>query len=259
MPSQFVAQQEALLRAMGVRGRLGGAPYHGVARLSWDEELQRQGALSLSALTVIFPGGELIDIPGNAVVNTLPFGETEENWVEVYAHLLAETVEVTDDDEAGGGGDDTRITRVVHQLELSTSPGRSGARKSLKLARFDRHVDGTWRLGVYVPPLLQIGTSPFLRDILRADQELLQRLDIDFARQMRDPFLGGEHVERLQRGSAAAYRLRSLLVDISGQIRPHPYDLFCALRDFYAEVCLLEKHAVAEPIPYDHEDIRGCF
>lgn len=258
MPAHFHAQEEALLAHLGLRFGLRGLPAHGVARLIWDDALLAKGALSVSALTVVLASGELIDVPGNATISNLNLGDVMASEVEIYLHVLA------DSQDARGielyREDAREVSRVIHRVTLSTQSWLENARQSLKLAELGQDPSGAWQLGRYVPPLLQVGTTPFLTAETSSLARALDALEARLGEQLADSFLGAEHLSRLRQGMAAAYRMRALLYDIHGQVPLHPYQLFTAMRDFHVEVCLLHA-SLPEPalVAYDHDDLAGCF
>jgi type VI secretion system protein ImpJ len=258
MPAHFNAQEEALLAHLGLRAGVCGLPAHGVARLIWDDALLAKGALSVSSLTVVLASGELIDVPGNATISNLNLGDVMGSEVEIYLHVLADTqdargIELYRDDAR-------EVSRVIHRVTLSTQSWLENARQSLKLAELVQGPAGAWQLAGYVPPLLQVGTTPFLTAETSSLARAVDALEARLGEQLADSFLGGEHLSRLRQGLAATYRLRALLLDLQGQVPLHPYHLFAALRDFYVEVCLLHA-SLPEPalVPYDHDDLAGCF
>lgn len=254
MPAHFLTLQDALLQHIGLRSQLQGMPGYGVARLVWDEVLLGKGAVSVSALTVVFPSGELIDVPGNAMISNLNLSDQLEDALDVYLHVLR------DPDDLGGDFRDDEVARLVHRVGLSPRRWLDDARQSMKLAELVRDMDGNWALGAYVPPLLQMGTSPFLSHLLADYTQTLMHLEIQLASQLADSFLGGDHVARLRRCQAAVYRLRALLADCDGQVHLHPYVVFSALRDFYLEACLLQGvDPDSTPAAYDHDDLSSCF
>lgn len=258
MPAHFTALEEALLAHAGLRFAARGLPAHGVARLDWDEALLARGALSVSALTVVLASGELIDVPGNAVISNLNLADALVDEADVYLHVLADNQDAGDMERYR---DDAReVSRVIHRLTLSTQSWLDNARQSMKLAALRQGMDGTWELAGHVPPLLQVGTTPFLRATVAALARMLDDLEARLGEQLVDSFLGAEHAARLRQGLAALYRMRALLGDVQGQVPLHPYHLFAALRDFYVEACLLHGSVPAErPIAYDHRDLAGCF
>ncbi len=258
MPAHFQTLQSALLHHVGLRFELHGLPGYGIARMQWDDALVRKGAISIALLTAIFPSGELFDVPGNAIISNLNFGDEPGDRVDVYLH-------VSSADTSGQGlalyeHDPDEVNRLVHKLELSTRPWLDDARQSMKLAEIDRGGDGDWQLGGYIPPLLQVGSSPFLRTLVAELFQALTRLENQLATQLADAYLGGEHVARLRRAQAALHRLRAFLADIESQIHPHPFYFLNALREFYLEVCLMQNSAPqASPVIYDHDALATCF
>lgn len=261
MPVHFVTLQDTLLQHIGLRSQLQGMPGYGVARLVWDELLLGKGAVSVSALTVVLPSGELLDVPGNATISSLNLSDQIDDAVDLYLHVLHDPQ--APDPAVDDMGLDTRqgeVARQVHRLGLSPRHWLDDARQSMKLAELVRDMDGNWSLGQYVPPLLQVGASPFLGELLASYTQTLMHLEIQLASQLADSFLGGDHVSRLRRCQAAIYRLRALLADCDGQVHLHPYVVFSALRDFYLEACLLQNvDPDATPAAYDHDDLQRCF
>lgn len=254
MPAHFLTLQDALLQHIGLRSQLQGLPGYGVARLVWDEVLLGKGAVSVSALTVVFPSGELIDVPGNAMISNLNLSDHIEDTADVYLHVLREP------DDPGAERREDEVVRLVHRVGLSSRRWLDDARQSMKLAELVRDPDGNWALGAYVPPLLQMGASPFLSRLLADYAQALMHLEIQLASQLADSFLGGDHVSRLRRCQAAVYRLRALLADCEGQVHLHPYLVFAALREFYVEACLLQGvDPDSPPAEYDHDDLGSCF
>ena len=56
------------------------------------------------------------------------------------------------------------------------------------------------------------------------------------------------------------FQLEGWLADLNGDLDPHPYSLFEALRRFYIDVCIYrEIRPTAAEVPYDHLDLAGCF
>lgn len=259
MPAHFFVLQDTFLQHVSARAQLMGLPGYGVARLSWDDALVAKGALSIDLLTVVFPSGELLDVPGNATISNLNLDQIPGNHADVYLHVLSQPQEVVAS-EVPGDEDTEPVTRLVHRIELSPRPWQDDARQSIKLVELKRELGGAWRLGRYIPPLLQVGTSPFLRSLMAEQERILAHLQMDLSLRLSDTFLGDEHAGRLRRGQAAAYRLSAFLADCQEQVHLHPYCLFSALRDFYVEVCLLHRVEPESPPPgYDHDDLAASF
>ena len=120
MPVHFVTLQDTLLQHIGLRSQLQGMPGYGVARLVWDELLLGKGAVSVSALTVVLPSGELLDVPGNATISSLNLSDQIDDAVDLYLHVLHDPQ--APDPAVDDMGLDTRqgeVPRQVHRLGLS--------------------------------------------------------------------------------------------------------------------------------------------
>ncbi|WP_428261493.1 type VI secretion system baseplate subunit TssK [Haliangium sp.] len=258
MPAHFQTLQDAILQHLGLRFELHGLPGYGVARLVWDDALLRKGAIAITVLTVVFPSGDLVDVPGNAVITNLNLSEFAGERADLYLHVSgtaadAEGLELYQDDPR-------EVSRLIHRLELSTHPWLDQARQSMKLAELDRRADGDWELGPYIPPLLQVGTNPFLQALTQELFQTLTHLDAQLGGQLADAFLGGEHVTRLRRAQVAVHRLRAFLADSENQIHLHPYFFLSSLRELYLEACLLQNLAPQpSPVVYDHDALASCF
>src|SRR5260370_32735031 len=164
-PEHFTLQEEALLAESRLSARVRGLPAHGVARLAWNTQLLAQGDLAIAGLTAVFSDGQLIDVPGNAVVQPLDLRAETSSRVSIYLHLLAETQDAKgnrlyEDDPRG-------VERLLHLLRLTTEPSVAGAAASLKLLELQRAVSGVWEVAAsYAPPLAQVGSSPFFMGLV---------------------------------------------------------------------------------------------
>lgn len=253
MPAHFYSLQDTLLEHVGTRARMSGLPGYGLVRMTWDDAGIGKGAISISELTVVFPSGHLIDVPGNATVSNLNLGDEAGDKASVFLHLLEQTDELTEADDLQ---EPPQVPRQLYRVELSTRTWLDNARQSLKLVELERELGGDWQIATYVPPLLQVGTSSFLRELLQELDKLAAQLERDVATQLSDVFLGQEHVVRLQRGQAAAYETRAFVADCQGQVHLHPYYLFASMRSFYVEVCLLYgAEPESPPFVYDHDEL----
>lgn len=267
LPEQFLALQDTLLIHLHRRVELAGLPAHGLARLRWDERGLEAGMVSIQALTWVLPSGRLLDVPGNAVVGSFNFLEAAggESRVPLYLHVLHRTVEGTD--HSTYADDDPSVKRVLQQLELSLANEHDEARESHKLAELHRTEDGAWTTGPFSPPLLCLGprVSPFLRDELRAQQTVIERLASELQERRTDAFRGQSQQSALPQAQVSAYRVQALLADLgagdwSQEVWLHPYRLFTALRDFYLELTILQGLPLQPwPIRYEHLDLAGSF
>src|SRR5260370_3560531 len=156
-PEHFTLQEEALLAESRLSARVRGLPGHGVARLAWNTQLLAQGDLAIAAMTIVLPDDQIIDVPGNAVVQPLDLRAETSSRVSVFLHLLEQTqdakgVRLYEDDPRG-------VERLLRTLRLSTEASVAGAATSLKLLELTRAVSGAWEVAPnYAPPLIQVGT-----------------------------------------------------------------------------------------------------
>lgn len=268
-PSQFRAQEAALIEHVGLRAQLSGLPGHGVAQLPWSDVQLASGDLSLSALTVVLPSGVLIDYPGNSVLTTrnLSVPARSTGPVPVYLHLRGERRADDARDLVAYQDDEPEVRRSIYQVEISAEPRLEDVRERMKLADL-RFQGGAWVLGAYVPPLLRVGygTSPFLRSTLEQIVGAIAGLERELIERAADRLAGGEQLSEVRRVLASVYRVRSVLADhgygaATQSVALHPYQLFTALRDFYLEA-VLPHDASSGPgwlLRYQHEDLDGCF
>lgn len=258
LPEHFAALEGSLGAESYLRAHVSGLPDHGLARLRFQEQLLLDGVLSVQELTLVLPDGTLIDVPGNAVVSPLSLSGTGATQPLVYLHVL-DQVEPAQGQAAYA--DDARVLqRSLRRLQLSTTDHQDGAIGTFKLAAFEKGSTGGWHLGEgFVPPLLQVGASPFLLEQLRALREQLEMLRLQLIAQLQDTFLRLERLAVVRDCLASVYQLKSQLADMDHGVHRHPYHLFTELRGMYFQLCSLhEALPDREVIPYIHDELGAC-
>lgn len=268
-PAQLQAQERALLEHVGLRAQLLGLPSYGVARLQWNDEQLRAGEVFVDGLTVVFPSGLVVDVPGNATLSnrslSLPKGAA--GVVPLFVHVRKQTRDAAGQPQyTGEHGDPPGVERVVHELELTTSPTLDDAREPLKLAELERE-DGAWRLNAYAPPLLRVGAgvTPFLLRPLADVLRIASDFESELVRRAGDALAGSEQLTELRRLLSATYRLRALLADHgvgapTRSVAMHPYHVFAAVRDFYLDSAVFQGKAIERwPLAYRHDDAGASF
>ena len=163
-------------------------------------------------------------------------------------------------DESWDTGDDAEIERHYYSLILTSDQSAPGAIETFKLAQFKKDPDNTWQLSQeYIPPLLQVGLSPFLGPPL---EELSQALELFHYNLALDAsgYLSGESLQSVKQCMKSSLKMQRTIANINGQIHPHPYFVSESLADFYTEVCYYRK-VVPENVtaPYQHEQLAVCF
>lgn len=260
LPEHFHALYSSLTAEMSLRASMAGAPFYGVAELSWDDQSLLHGQVKINTLTLVLPSGTLLHVPGNGLLSSLSLTEIGTSSVSVYLHLLGPKLS-----EIGNplyAGEPRTLHRELYSLTLSTQPSLDATVESLKLAEFEALPQRSrWGLSrSYIPPLLQIGPVPFLR---AQCQELSIRLGSFHAQcqaQLKDRFLRADRLASLRSSVLEVRQLSSLLAEIRSGVHPHPYSLFVALRRLYFHLCLLSpKDAHAQELPYLHDDQGSSF
>lgn len=260
LPEHFLAQEEALVADTVMRFRMSGIPAYGVAALKWNESLISEGVFSIQAITLVMPSGLLLDVPGNAVSAPFNLNIPGSTTVPVYCHMMGETSPSKNEEEDWQEREEGAIPRMVYQLIMSSEQSHSGAFETIKLAEFVKDPEGTWQLCQdFIPPLLQVGTSPFLMadfDKFADALELFQyNLTLDAA-----SYLSGSGLFKVEQCLKSVYQIQRFLTNLRTQVHIHPYYVYEALKNFYIEVCFY-KSTVPEHLanPYNHDQLAACF
>jgi type VI secretion system protein ImpJ len=257
-PQHFRADEDAVVAHARLLGELRGLPLYGMGRVAWSDTAFRLGSVSVSALTAIFPSGVVVDVPGNATIADLDLKTIKGATITLYLHLVKKQTESHYDD------DDKVVTRVYHQLQLSTEPTLNDARDVLPFAVVVVDpLSKSHALGRdSSPPLLQIGNNPFLRPQLTELKELLVEIERIINAELEDPMFRGERLASARGCETASVRLRTTLEEhldtTPSGIHRHPYLLFDAIRSFYLELTAL-REAAPQIRRYTHDDLAGCF
>ena len=260
LPEHFVAQEEALISDSSYRFRASGLPRYGIADLQWNDTLLAEGVFSIQSMTAIMPSGMLISIPGNAVLSPFNLNIPGTVDVDVYCHVLHDTLSEEAAQEDWEDTEESTIPRVIYQLALSSEQNHPDALITMKLVVFSKDPEGIWRVSSsYIPPMLQTGTSPFLReeiaDLSQALEAFQYNLTLDAA-----SYLSGESLFSVRQCLKSVYRTQRFLANLESQVHLHPYFLYETLNNLYAEVCFY-KNTVPEHItsPYNHDKLATCF
>ena len=161
LPIHLISQEESLLAHLGFYIRNLGIPFYGIGNLKWDDTLLSQGVLSISKLTVIFPTGDVVDVPDNGTVSSsYDLNLARLNQVSVYVHLLKELSE----QEVFGESheEEEKVVYSINNLVITNEHHLYAGKVSLKLAEFEKDVENRWKLCEnYSPPLFTICSHPF--------------------------------------------------------------------------------------------------
>lgn len=253
LPDHLVALEESLLADTMVRFRIQGLPCYGVAELTLNGALLSEGVLSIESLVFVTADGRLMLVPGNAAVESLNLSLTGKTIVHVYLHLVSglpgDQGEETGWAEAGDG-----VKRRYHRLLLSADKVVSGAVSTFTLLEAVKSPEGFWTLsGETIPPLLQVGASPFLRQELSALTEALELFRYNLTMDSSS-YLSGDSLYSVKQCLRSVFRTQRTLANIIGGVHLHPYYLYEEVQSLYADVCFY-RNANPEEVtrPYDHD------
>ncbi|MEY4579207.1 MAG: hypothetical protein RL701_3910 [Pseudomonadota bacterium] len=262
LPEHFYAQEHALREEFDLRLQLGALPCWGVGALQWDTFQIQEGVINLKALTVVFPSGSIIDIPGNTAPCAFNLNSTGASKVALYLHLESDyDVTTTEAASSGAHADESSIERIVQKVSLTTTPHSDTALQTFKLMEFDKSVTGIWALGTnYIPPLARIGHSPFFDRYLKRMSSIAGMFHEILVDEIQQNFLAGESQQAAKQCLRALYVFQNQLANIGHDIKPHPYQVFRLICDFYIDVCVYRDTRPREiERVYEHEDIAPRF
>jgi len=257
LPVHFQTQEQALAAEARVRAGLSGLPQFGIASLELNQDMLEAGTFSIESMTAVMRNGLLLDVPGNATVESYPLEEADKTEVVLYLHERQWEPEDEDEPVPASG-----VPLQVHKLFVSPDQLKENATVLLRLGKVTQTDKGTWQLSPKdAPPLLQVGSNPFLEPLLR------DTLDVLLSRAQNElrTFLGDSQSKRLRseqltnarRAYCEVCSLQAMRAEMDPEvgIYPHPHVLFEALRRFYFEICCyrqMEPDTRKMPV-YRHE------
>lgn len=259
LPEHFIAQEEALLADTILRFRSGGLPAYGIAGLKWNETFLCEGILSLQSITVVMPSGLLLDSPGNAVVATFNLNTPGTVTIPVYLHVIKPIGGTSDHDR--GDEEEETISRMVYQLVLSSDQSHPKALETMKVGEFVKDPEGLWQHSEdFIPPLLQVGNSPYLKAEFDKLAQLLELFHYKITQEIAASYLSGESLFSAKQCLKSIYRIQRLMANLRSQIHIHPYYVYEALKNFYTEACFY-RNILPENITdlYNHDQLAVCF
>jgi len=256
LPEHLTAMEDSLLADTVLRFRMQGLPAYGIGKLILNETLLGEGIFSVQEITLVLSSGLLLSVPGNARLSPFNMNLPGTTEVAIYLHLLHNTP--PGDDSPGGWGDDaeTGIPRLVHPMALSSEQDYRDAVETLKLAQFRKSPEGTWQISRdYIPPLLQIGASPFLRSEIDALSEALALFQYNLYMDAVS-YLSGDSLSSVKQCLKSVFRTQRLLANLVSQVHLHPFFLCEELLTLYTEVCFY-RNTTPENITsaYDHDQL----
>lgn len=254
---------------------LAGLPYcWGVRDIEFDSGLLGAGTLRVIGLQAIMPDGLVVSHqPGAAEdppleLELAPYaGQLEAGELPIYLAVaigqdryrsVAGPLVSSEHSES----EPIEIPRLLPKLQLMAGDAPSARYVSFPLAAVKRE-NGVYKLGSFVPPLVQMTTNSTLWQMCNALASSLREKGVFLAKQTSIPSSGVE--DRLQ-FLESRDRLRSIVVllpyyeAILGTEGIHPYPLYVALSSLCGPLSLLKAGAVPPaPVPYRHTDLHATF
>jgi type VI secretion system protein ImpJ len=258
LPEHLLAQEDSLLANTVLRFRVQGLPCYGIGNLVLNEALLSEGIFSIQEMTLVMASGLLLNVPGNAIVSPFNLNLPGTTKVSVYLHIL-NNIPAPENSEGGWEEDsEFRIPRIVYRMALSSEQDYPDAVETLKLADFTKSPQGVWQISRgYIPPLLQMGTSPFLKSEMNTLSDALALFQYNLFMDAVS-YLSGDSLSSVKQCLKSVYRCQRLLANLVSQVHLHPFFLYEELLTLYTEVCFYRNTTPEDVIsPYNHDQLAS--
>ena len=258
LPEHLLAQEDSLLADTVLRFRMQGLPSYGIGNLILNETLLGEGIFSIQEMTLIMASGLLLNVPGNAEVSPFNLNLPGTTRVSLYLHIFNNITTAANTPGGWGEEAEVRIPRVMCPLVISSEQDYPNALATLKLAEFKKSPQGAWQVSQeYIPPLLQVGTSPFLRSEIDALGEALALFQYNLYMDAVS-YLSGDSLSSVKQCLKSVFRAQRLLANLGSQVHLHPFFLYEELNTLYTEVCFY-RNTKPENVtsPYNHDQLSS--
>ncbi|NOQ35108.1 MAG: hypothetical protein GQ569_04345 [Methylococcaceae bacterium] len=261
LPEHLFTLESSILADSALRFNLHEIPNYGFYSLRWNETLLTEGMLSLDEMTLVLPSGLLLVLKENANIITLNLNISGSSFVSVYLHV---------NDFPENIGDRGIEQRVIERnnvncwlwaLDLSSEQEDYDALESFHFADFEKHPDGSWQLSKrYIPPLISLGSMPFLKDELTELIRKLEAYHYQLAQEIATIYLSGDDLTNARQCQRSIVQTLRFMANLFSEIPAHPYHVYEQLKSFYVELCFyhnnIPKFATS---PYRHEELGEVF
>lgn len=259
LPVHLLAQEESLLANFNFYIQNLGIPYFGIGNLKWDDKLLSQGVVSISKLSVIFPTGDLVDVPDNGTIESYDLNSSGLNQVTVYLHLLKN---LSQQDVFGESNEDEeKVTFSIYNLILTNEHHLYAGKVSLKLAEFEKDVENRWKLSEnYSPPLFTICSHPFLTSKLSTIRTIIESFQKELELESNTGKLFEQRTLNTKLCLLEVANFRRFLLNMDRNIITHPYYLYEKLSHFLNALALMYLDlGDFNVVPYQHEKLSLLF
>ncbi len=259
LPIHLFAQEDSLLAHLNFYIKNSGIPFYGLGNLKWDDTLLTQGVVSMSKCTLIFPTGEVVDVPDNGKIASFDLNTSGLNSVSLYLHLLKDATE----QEVYGDtlDEEEKITYSINQLLLSPEAHIFSAKTGIKLAEFEKNVENRWSLSEkYIPPLFTIIPHPFLTAHLSSIRTILESFQKELELESATGRLFEQRTLETKICLIEVAKIKQFFLNLDRLIITHPFYLYEQLSQFLNTLAFLYvDHAEFAVIPYQHEKLALLF
>ncbi len=258
LPVHFVAQEDSILAHFNFYSQNQAVPFYGVGQLKWDDTLLFQGVVSIIKLTIVFPSGEVIDMPENAKISVFDLNKTEKNHISIYLHLLKDPLE---HEVYLDAQKEDKVLFAMNQLMLSSEGHHFSTKVSLKLAEFEKDVESRWKLSeTYAPPLFTVNDNPFLLSKLFRLKTIIEGFQKELEQESATGKLFEQRTIETKLCLIEVAKLRRLLLNIERNIMTHPFFLYEEISRFLDTLAFIYmNHPDLNLIPYQHEKLSLLF
>lgn len=277
LPAHLTAQEDFLVADASLRTQAQGLPQYGLSQLIWDESLLKKGCLSVTHFRFTIPSGQrVVDYPDNTQLlsNHIELSELVEPVV--YYFILDKNINQQADTQtriASNG----KTTKRYFKLILSHSQHLPEEFEYLLnnhiihyqgcLAVFKRRALGFWQLtDDFIPPLIHLGTSPYLLDTLEQLKGQIKHYKENLrASYCSDPLPVKQYIglsNCIKSVQNTLFILENLinLDNKQGELKLHPYQVYSQLYQLCTELELYQGDWPDEDIiAYRHEAIHLIF
>lgn len=253
-------QEESLLADSSLRCSITGLPGYGIAELRWNESLLVEGVLAIESAVLVMAGGILLEISSQSRPDPVNLNIPGATWVPVFLHV-GRPYENDERFEGKTLVDKNGIACWDWPVVLSTEQEHSTSHATMRLAEFSKAPDGQWTLASrYIPPLMQIGTSPFLQTEFNTFSQQLEAYHYQLTQEMSAIYLSGENLINAKLCLKSVVTVLRLVTNLRNQIHLHPYLVYEELLRFYVDLCfyrnITPQYATEA---YRHEQLAECF
>ena len=260
LPLHLIAQENSLLAHLDFYIKNQGLPFYGVGSLKWDDTLLFQGVVSIHQLTVIFPSGEIVDVPENGRLSVFDLNKIGKTQITLYLHLLKDPPdhpEVYVDEQE----EEEKIIFSLNQLALSAEAHLLTAKASLKLVDFEKDVEGRWKCSEnYAPPLYNINDHPFLLNKLFRIRTILESFQKEFEQETSTGKIFEQKTMETKLCLVQVASLRRFLLNVERGVLTHPFYLYEQISHFLDTLAFIYvDYADVNITPYQHDKIAPLF